>query len=216
MRPAGPATSSMVLSTVLAGCMTSSWCWAKYSRRTLWPSTTDPASGSVTPASSFRKRGLAGAVVAHQSDLLAALDDCVQLLVHHVVAVGLTHVLDLRHHPACARRLREAEPYGLAVQAGCVDALGLLQLADLLLHLLGLGVLGPEAADEGLGRFDLALLVAGGVDQGLVALALLFFEVVVVAGIEVDDAPIEVGDVGDHAVQEVAVVAYHHQGARSS
>ena len=97
---------------------------------------------------------------------------------------------------------------------GRVDALGLLQLPDLLLHLLGLGVLGPEAADEGLGRIDLALLVLGRVDQGLVALLLLLLEVVVVAGVEVDDAPVEVGDVRDHAVEEVAVVADDDQGAR--
>ena len=95
----------------------------------------------------------------------------------------------------------------LRSRRGSVDALGLLQLADLLLHLLGLGVLGPEAADEGLGRVDLALLVLGGVDQGLVALPLLLLVVVVVAGVEVDDAPVEVGDVGDHPVEEVAVVA---------
>ena len=92
----------------------------------------------------------------------------------------------------------------------------LLQLADLLLHLLGFGVLGPKAPDEGLGRIDLALLVPGGVGQGLVPLALLFFEVVVVAGVQIDDALVEVGDVGDHAVEEVAVVADDHQGARSS
>ena len=60
---------------------------------------------------------------------------------------------------------------------------------------------------KALGRVDLALLVLGGVDERLVALALLLLEVVVVARVEVDDAPIEVGDVGDHAVEEVAVVA---------
>ena len=98
-------------------------------------------------------------------------------------------MLDLGHHPAGARRLRKAELDGLALERRGVDALGPLQLADLLLHLLGLGVLGPEAADEGLGRLDLALLVLGGVDQGLVALALLLLVVVVVAGVEVDDCP---------------------------
>ena len=125
-------------------------------------------------------------------------------------------MLDLGHHPARARRLRKAELDGLALQAGSVDALGLLQLADLLLHLLGLGVLGPEAADEGLGRLDLALLVLGGVDQSLVALALLLLEVVVVTRVEVDDASVEVGDVRDHAVEEVAVVADDDEGARSN
>ena len=102
----------------------------------------------------------------------------------------------------------------LRSRAGRVDALGPLQLADLLLHLLGLGVLGPEAADEGLGRVDLPLLVLGGVDQSLVALPLLLLEVVVVARVEVDDAPVEIGDVGDHPVEEVAVVADDHQRAR--
>ena len=51
-------------------------------------------------------------------------------------------------------------------------------------------------------------------DQRLVALALLRLEVVVVAGVEVDHAPVELHDVGDHAVEEVAVVADDHQRAR--
>jgi len=120
----------------------------------------------------------------------------------------------LGHDPAGARRLGETELDGLPLERGSFDPFGALELPDLLLHLLGLGVLGAEAADERLGRFDLPLLVLGSVCQSLVPLSLLLLEVVVAAGVQVDDPPVEIGYVSDHAVEEVTVVADHDERSR--
>ena len=93
------------------------------------------------------------------------------------------------------------------------DALHALQGLDAALGLAGLGGLGAEALDEALDAADLLLLA----DKGGLALAQAFgaqgLEGAVVAGVKIQLTLLDVGDLADDGVQEVAVVGDQQEGA---
>jgi hypothetical protein len=100
----------------------------------------------------------------------------------------------------------EADPRVLARRGLDVfgpDLLDQLQAAG---GLLGLGLVGGEAAHEALQVGDAFLGLGVGRDLALARHGRGFHEVVVVAAIDLDRAVVEVGHVGAHLVQEVPVV----------
>ena len=119
---------------------------------------------------------------------------------------------DHRHLVAGARRNAELELHHLAL-LGQLDLLDLVQRLDAALHLRGLGGVRPEALDEALllGQHGLLprerrLLI--GLADGALALV-----EIVVAGVGDDLAGIDLGDLRDDAVHELAVVRGHQQRA---
>ena len=164
------------------------------------------------PGDHLQQRRLAGAVLPHHAPALAAADGHVQAVVDDALAVALAHALEHRHLIAGARRLAEVELDDLPT-LGQLDLLDLLQRLDPALHLRGLGGVGGEAVDEALLLGQHRLLAGvGGFAVGLADRPLLLVEVVV-AGVDGDLAAVDLGDPGDDAVHELAVVRGHQQRA---
>ena len=179
----------------------------------LAPSRTLPASGCAGAGDHLEQRGLARAVAAHHGPALAAADGEIEAVVDHARAVALVQILDHRHLIAGARRHAEFELHHLAFLRQ-FDLLDLVQRLDAALHLRGFGGVRPEAIDEALllGQHGLLprkrrLLI--GLADGALALV-----EIVVAGVGDDLAGIDLGDLGDDAVHELAVVRGHQQRAR--
>jgi len=98
--------------------------------------------------------------------------------------------------------------------AGQLDALDLGQHLHAALHLPGLGRLVAEALDEPLDLLDAPGLVARLRLQQRVARLALDEVVVIVARVDREAGRRQLGDRGDHAVQEVTVVGDDDDGAR--
>ena len=126
--------------------------------------------------------------------------------------VRFAHALEHRHLIAGARRLAEVE-LRRSSAAWATRSSRFLQRLDPALHLRGLGGVGGEAVDEALLLGQHRLLAGvGGLAVGLADRPLLLVEVVV-AGIDGDLAAVDLGDPGDDAVHELAVVRGHQQRA---
>ena len=119
---------------------------------------------------------------------------------------------DHGHLVARARRDAEFELHHLAL-LGQLDLFDLVERLDAALHLRGLGGVGPEAVDEALLLGEHGLLAReGGLLIGLADGALALVEIVV-AGVGDDFAGVDLGDLRDDAVHELAIVRGHQQRA---
>ena len=160
----------------------------------------------------LEQRGFAGAVAAHEADLLAAQQVGGEGVDDFVVAVELGDVLELEDVLAAGTNLVEFN-----VRAGDVGAgqIGGLQALDLLAAAgdLRRAGSGGEAGDElvELGDLLFALGVLG--FEGGTDLGFGHHHVVVAAGIGDDGFVIDVGGVGGDGVEEVAIVGDGDEGA---
>ena len=131
-----------------------------------------------------------------------------------LVAVGLGYALEAYDHVAGARRVGELK-VDVLVALGQDDELffDLLDLADALLCLGGLGGLVAELVNEDLHMGNVALL-GGTLGAHLLQVVLALLEVAaVVAGVGGHAAILEGGHVVDAGVHEGAVVADDEDGA---
>ena len=162
----------------------------------------------------LQQRRLARAVLAHDAPAFAAADHHVQVVVHDTRAVGLRDAKQFRHLVARARRRAEVELDDLALLRQ-FDLLDLVECLDAALHLRGLGGVRGEALDETLllGQHRLLPRV-GRLAIGFADGALALVEVVV-AGVAGDFAAVDLGNLSDDAVHEVAIVRGHEQRAAS-
>ena len=151
---------------------------------------------------------LAGAVGAHEGNVVAAIELKVNALVDAVLAEGLGDPVEADDHVARAWGLGEREGHVL-VALGKNHELTF-DLLDLLHALLGLGGLGgliAEFVDEHLHVGDLALL-GGALGTHLLEIVLALVQVLgVVARIGGDAAILDRGDMAHARVHEGAVVA---------
>ena len=164
--------------------------------------------GRLQAGEDLHERGLAGAVGADERHVLAAVELEVDIAVDVLVAVGLGHALEAHDHVAGARRVGELK-VDVLVALGQDDELlfDLLDLADALLRLGGLGGLIAELVYEDLHVGDVALL-GGTLCAHLLQVVLALLEVAaVVAGVGGYAAVLERGDVVDAGVHKRAVVA---------
>ena len=158
--------------------------------------------------------GLAGAVRADERHVFTAVEFEVDAAVDVLVAVGLGDALQAHDHVAGARRVGELK-VDVLVALGQDDELlfDLLDLADALLRLGGLGGLVAELVDEDLHVGDVALL-GSALGAHLLQVVLALLEVAaVVAGVGGHATVFESGDVVDAGVHEGAVVADDEDGA---
>ena len=146
--------------------------------------------------------------------MLAAVEFEVDAAVDVLVAVGLGYTLEAHDHVAGARRVGELK-VDVLVALGQDDELlfDLLDLADALLRLGGLGGLVAELVDEDLHVGDIALL-GGALGAHLLQVVFALLEVAaVVTGVGGHVAVFEGGDVVDAGVHEGAVVTDDEDGA---
>ena len=158
------------------------------------------------------QRGLAGAIGAQQSQPCAGLQSKLQVLEDRTARVAQRGVLqrEQRRRRAPGRRDLEIE-WRIHVR-GC-HALEPVERLETALRLPGLAGLGAEAGDETTDVGDLALLtlehrLLHGEPSGA-----LLFERRVVARIKNELSCLDVRDVRDAGIEEVAIVRYHEQGA---
>ena len=116
-------------------------------------------SGRLQASEDLHEGGLAGAVRADERHVLAAIELEVDIAVDVLVAVGLGHALQAHDHVARARRVGELK-VDVLMALGQDDELlfDLLDFADALLRLGGLGGFIAELVDEDLHVGDVALL----------------------------------------------------------
>ena len=151
------------------------------------------------------QRRFAGAVGSDQRDPVAALDVQAEIVEHGEVAVRLAGVLQLEDGAAALRARREVEVNGGALGRH-VDRHHLFEHLDAALHLRGLGGLVAEPIDEHLDARHLFVLLAFGLAQRFDALVVLD-QVAAVIGVVVGQrAQRQIGNAGDHGVEEEAVV----------
>ena len=158
------------------------------------------------------QRRLAGAVAPEQADALAGAQRERDALQHRLVAVAHRTVLDLQQGVGRRRRVTESEAER-RVHMRRGDALHALERLDPALRLARLGRLGAETADVVFHVRDVALLLLEHrllLDQALAALTL---EVGIAAGVEAELLLLDVGDMGDAGVEELAVVRDQQQRA---
>ena len=171
-------------------------------------------SGRLQAGEDLHEGGLAGAVGTDERHVLAAVEFEVDVAVDVLVAVGLGDSLQAHDHIAGARRVGELK-VDVLVALGQDDELlfDLLDLADALLRLGGLGGLVAELVNEDLHVGDVALL-RGTLGAHLLQIILALLEVAaVVAGVGGHAAVLERGDVVDAGVHEGAVVTDDEYGA---
>ena len=164
--------------------------------------------GRLQAGEELHERGLAGAVGADERHMLTAVKLKVDVAVDVLVAVGLGYALEAHDHVAGARRVGELK-VDVLVALGQDDELffDLLDLANALLGLSGLGGLVAELVDEDLHVGDVALL-GGALGAHLLQVVFALLEVAaVVAGVGGHAAILEGGHVVDAGVHEGAVVA---------
>ena len=160
----------------------------------------------------LQQRRFAGAIGTDQCDAVAPFEGQVQFLVHHVVAVGLSHVVESDNFGTAAGRFRERIA-DLPGRSGQFDDFDFFQLFQPALHLPGLGRLVAEPLDETHLPLYLALLAGGG---GLLDFqgALAGDQVIIVVSPMMDHFSRFNGEyaVGD-LVQKGAVVGCDHHSA---
>ena len=161
-----------------------------------------------------QQRGLAGAVRAHDRDLVALRDLDGGVREHVAGVVAERGVAELHQQPAGVRGRREREA-DRARRPGEDDALGLQAIdhLDLAAGLRGLGVLRAKPFDEPreLGDALVELLVLG---LELLAPELALHEVARERhGVGGQHAAVQLHDLVGDAVQEHAVVRHHHEPA---
>ncbi len=171
-----------------------------------------PESGVGGAGNHFEQGGLPCPVPAHDGPAFAAADGEAEAVIDDARAVALVQVFNHRHLVAGARRHAELELHYLAL-LGQFDLVDLVQRLDAALHLRGFGGVGFEALDEALLLGEHGLLAGEG--RLLIVLADGAFALVeiVVAGVGDDLARIDLGDFGDDAVHELAIVRGHQQRA---
>ncbi len=165
------------------------------------------------PRDQLQQRRLARAVRAHHAPALAAADPQVESVEDDLLAVGLVDAGELHDVVAGARRGTELEVVGLAPLRR-LDLLDLVELLHARLHLRGVARARLEARDERLFLREHRLLAR--VLRLLLALgdrALALVELVV-ARVGDQLAAVDLDDLRDRAVQELAIVRRHHQRAR--
>ena len=170
--------------------------------------------GRLQAGEDLHEGGLAGAVRADERHVLAAVELEVDVAVDVLVAVRLGNALQAHDHIAGARRVGELK-VDVLVALGQDDEFlfDLLDLADALLRLGGLGGLVAELVDEDLHVGDVALL-GSALGAHLLQVVLALLEVAaVVAGVGGYAAVLERGDVVDAGVHKGAVVADDEHGA---
>ncbi len=155
----------------------------------------------------LQQRGLAGAVQAHDGQLLAPLDlEVLDGLEERLAIPADAHVVQHEGGVAAALGLGELELHLAAVPQRLVDALELGQVGAAAPG--DLGVLpGDVAADVILLLADVVLLPLVVPLGDLQLLLLLLDELGVVALVDAGAPQFDLQDAGGHAVQEVAVVA---------
>ena len=148
---------------------------------------------------------LAGAVDAKQADPVASREVQRKAVQHRDRAVAQPHIAQRQQRVGGARRLGEFE-VERAVSMGRGELLHAVERLDPGLGLASLGGFVAKAVDEGLHvrHFLLLLFVLRLLQQH--ALGALAFELRVAAGVAVQRAVIDMDDVFDHVVEEVAVV----------
>src|ERR1017187_1524372 len=161
----------------------------------------------------FEQGGLARAVAAHHGPAFAAADGEAEALIEDARAIALVQIFDNGDLVAGAWGNAELELHH-AARLGQLDLVDLVQGLDAALHLRGFGGVRPEAVDEALLLGEHGLLAG---ERGLLIVladrALALVEIVV-AGVGDDLAGIDLGDFGDDAVHELAVVGGHQQRAQ--
>ena len=170
--------------------------------------------GRLQAGEDLHEGRLAGTVGADKRHVLAAVELEVDVAVDVLVAVGLGYALQAHDHVAGARRVGELK-VDVLVALGQDDELlfDLLDLADALLRLGGLGGLVAELVDKDLHVGDVALL-GGAFGAHLLQVVLALLKVAaVVAGVGGHAAVLERGDVVDAGVHEGAVMADDEDGA---
>ena len=178
-----------------------------------------PAAGAQLGGDDPQQRRLAAAVGADDADALAAGDDEVDVEQDRIVAVAGVDALERQHALAAARAGAQRERHPAALEDRPLD---LLHAVDL--HLLHARLPGRALVDADVRPVAEAphgvlepgdLLLLGHVDL-LLALELeLAGEDVraVGAGPDPDRPAVELGDLADGRVEQVAVVGDHHDGA---
>jgi hypothetical protein len=155
--------------------------------------------------------GFAGAVGAEETDAVARLQAQPHLVQNDLVSITGAALVQGQEGARQAGRGAEGE-VERAIDMGRGDALHALQGLDAALGLAGLGGLGAEALDEALDAADFLLLA----DEGGLALAQAFgaqgLEGAVVAGVKIQMALLDMGNLADDGVQEVAVVGNQQEG----
>ena len=164
----------------------------------------------------FDQRRLAGAVSAKQRNALAGAQGQLDAVENDLGASGgfVATAGVVQHQQGIGCGCGVAETKGeRRIDVRCRHFLHALQRLHAALCLPGLGRLGTEAVDEAVQVLDLALLLFV---HRLLQCQLgrtLSFEGGVVAGVELHAALLDMQDVADHGVEEVAVVRDHHQRA---
>src|SRR5882757_931238 len=155
---------------------------------------------------------LAGAVDTYHALALAAADREIETIIDPLAAIALVHLLQADDVLARAGCGEEIERHGLAPPRW-LDALDLVELLDPALHLRSMRSARLEALDEldFLGQHRLLALELG-LLLLLVQRALLLVEFVV-AGICGEPTAVDLHDLADDAVHELAVVRGHQQHA---
>src|SRR5258706_213819 len=159
-----------------------------------------------------QERGLAGAVLAHDADALAAADAQFDIAEEHLARVAAAEVARLEHPLARALGLLRAD-HGLAhvvVRAGKTREVG-----ELLLAALGLGraLRAHVLPDEGLLLAQEVLLLLPGAQGGAEALVLLGDVGREVARVALELAVLELVDRVDRVLEQAPVVADDEHGA---
>ena len=162
----------------------------------------------------LQERRLSRAVLPHHAPALAAPDVQVEILMHDALSVPLRQMFERRHLLARARRLTEIELHDPALLRQ-LDLLDLVERLDAALHLRGLRGVGREALDEPLLFREHRLLARVRRLAVRFAYGALALVEVVVARVGRNLAAVDLGDLRDDAVHELAVVRRHQQAARS-
>jgi hypothetical protein len=175
----------------------------------------DPAGhGRQAPGQEFRERRFAVAVGPDQRDAVVIIDAQVEPAQHRNVAVADRHVVesdDWRRQRFCRRGYLD-RAHGIVDDGR--NRLQSCQQLEPRLRLACLGGLGAEARHESFDPLALGLLLLGALEIERLLLAPLASEAGIVAAVKRELAALEVQDVADGAVEQVAVVADHHDGVR--
>ena len=160
------------------------------------------------------QRRLAVAVGAEQGDAVVGVDaqrDAIEHRLFRIVADRDVIDGDDRRRQHLLRRRERDFTHVLGHQRG--DRLHPFQHFHAGLRLAGLGSLGLEAVDEGLQPLALVGLALGVLGVQHLARGALFLERGIAALVERQLAPIEMQDLVDRGVEQVAVMADHDHGA---
>ena len=161
----------------------------------------------------LEQRGLPRPVHPDERHALAALDGEVRAPIHDLVSIGLVDVGEAGDDPPRARGLGKLEMDSPSARVD-LDPIHLVEHLDPALDLARLRRLIAEAVDEPLDLGHALGLVARARLEERVPGLPLDEKMIVVAGVDGDGAPDQVGDRRHHAVQEVPVVGDEHHACR--